>query len=144
MNKKDLISKTVEVLRDNDVRKHISAQKTVLHISDDQGNQSDFVIKKSDRGLLFTTKDVTAIIDACLAVVEDSLKRGEDITVHGFGTLGLHYRAARETKHPDTGEPVNISARHVPKFNFGNKLRIAARVYDLSLSESGGSNGDRD
>lgn len=135
MNKKDLISKTVEVLRENNIRKPTAAQKTVLHISDDFGNQSDFTIKKSDKGLLFTVTDVTAIIDACLAVIEDSIKHGEDISIHGFGTLGVQHRAARQTKHPDTGETVSIDARYVPKFNFGNTLRMAAKVYELSLSD---------
>lgn len=138
MNKKDLISKTVEVLRENNVRKHVAAQKTVLHISDDHGNQSDFIIKKSDTGLLFTVGDVTAIIDACLAVVEDSIKHGEDVAIHGFGTLGVHHRAARQTKHPDTGETVSVDARYVPKFNFGNSLRMAAKVYELSLDDREG------
>ena len=135
MNKKDLINRTVDVLRENDVRKHVTAQKTVLHISDDHGNSSDFVVRKSERGLLFTIGDVSAIIDACLAVVEDAMKHGEDISIHGFGTLGVHHRAARQTKHPDTGEPVTINARYVPKFNFGNTLRMAAKVYELSLSD---------
>lgn len=135
MNKKDLISKTVDVLHENNVRKHTTAQKTTLHISDDHGNQSDFIIKKSEKGLLFTINDVTAIIDACLAVIEDAIKHGENISIHGFGTLGVQHRAARRTKHPDTGEIVNIDARYVPKFNFGNALRMAAKVYELSLSD---------
>lgn len=135
MNKKDLISKTVDVLRENGIRKPVTAQKTVLHISDDYGNQSDFIVKKSDRGLLFTINDVTAIIDACLAVIEDSIKHGEDVSIHGFGTLGVHHRAARETKHPDTGETISVNARFVPKFNFGNSLRMAAKVYELSLAD---------
>ena len=138
MNKKELISKTVDVLRENNVRKPITAQKTVFHISDDYGNQSDFIIKKSDRGLLFTSSDVAAIIDACLAVVEDAIKHGEDVSIHGFGTLGVHHRAARQTKHPDTGETVNIDARFVPKFSFGNSLRMAAKVYEMSLSDREG------
>lgn len=144
MNKKKLINKIVEVLHENNIRKPITAQKTVFHISDDYGNQSDFVVKKSDRGLLFTVKDVTEIVDACLAVIEDSIKHGEEISIHGFGTLGVHHRAARQTKHPDTGEPVHINARYVPKFSFGNTLRMAAKVYELSLNDrkTGGNNAD--
>lgn len=135
MNKKELISKTVDILHDNDIRKHVAAQKTVFHISDDSGNKKDFIVKKEERGLLFTSGDVTAIIDACLAIIEDSLKRGEEISIHGFGTLGVHHRAARATIHPDTGKIVNIQARYVPKFKFGNRLRMAAKVYDMSLSD---------
>lgn len=135
MNKKDLISKTADLLRECDVRKPVSAQRTILHISDDYGNQSDFVVRKTGRSLQYTTSDVAAVIDACLAVIEDSVKHGEDISIHGFGTLGVQYRAARQTKHPETGEIVDIEARYVPKFSFGNTLRMAAKVYELSLSD---------
>ena len=107
----------------------------MLHISDDHGNKSDFLIKKSETGLLFTPKDVYAVIDACLAVIEDSIKHGEEISIHGFGTLGLHYRAARQTYHPDTGEEIKIEARYTPKFNFGNTLRTAAKIYNMSLND---------
>ena len=139
MNKKDLIEKVVAVLQANDVRKNIASQKTTLHISDDYGNTSDFVIKKSDSGLLFTNRDVNFIVDALLAVVEDSLKHGEEVSIHGFGSLGVHKRAARQTLHPTTGEPVEVDERYVPKFNFGNTLRMAAKVYELSLEDARGN-----
>lgn len=135
MNKKDLVSRIVDVLKQNNIRKRVSAQKTILHISDDFGNNSDFIVKKSDTGLLFTAGDVNSIIDACIAVVEDAIKQGESISIHGFGTLGVNRRAERHTKHPDTGDEITINARYVPKFNFGNSLRMAAKVYEMSLSE---------
>lgn len=135
MNKRELIEKVVEVLQNNDVRKNVASQKTTLHISDDYGNTSDFVIRKSDSGLLFTNKDVSTIVDAILAVAEDTIKHGEDISIHGFGSLGVHQRAARQTVHPVTGEPVDVGARFVPKFSFGNTLRMAAKVYEMSLAD---------
>ena len=138
MNKKDYINKVVDVLKANDIRKPVSAQRMVLHISDDNGNQSDFVIKKAEKGLLFTAGDVSVMLDAFLAVAEDAIRHGEDINIHGFGTLGVHHRAERQTKHPETGEPITIDARYVPKFNFGNTLRMAAKVYEMSLSDSAG------
>lgn len=135
MNKKELTERIVDLLHDNDVRKNVAAQKTTLHISDDHGNGSDFIIRRSERGLLYTKKDVSAILEACLLVVEDAIKHGEDVSIHGFGTLGVHQRAARATLHPSSGEPVQVSARYVPKFNFGNTLRLAAKVYEMSLAE---------
>lgn len=135
MNKKDLISKVAETLRANNIRKPISTPKQVFHISDDEGNSKDFIVRKTDKTVLYNTNDVSAIVDACLAVVEDSIKRGEEIYLHGFGTLGVHKRAARRTKHPETGKIVDVDARYVPKFSFGNNLRMAAKVYELSLDD---------
>lgn len=135
MNKKDLISKATEVLRSNNIRKPVSTPKQVFHISDDEGNQKDFVVKKTDKTVLYNTTDVSAILDACLSVVEDAIKHGEEVSIHGFGTLGVHQRAARTTKHPETGKTVEVSARYVPKFSFGNNLRMAAKIYELSLDD---------
>lgn len=135
MNKKELVSRIVEVLQENDIRKKISAQKAVFHISDDFGHKSDFVVRKAERGLLFNSNDVDAIIDACLAVIEETLKKGEEITVNGYGSIGLNYREARQTKHPATGECVTIAAKYTPKAKFGKLLKRAAKVYELSLAD---------
>ena len=135
MNKKDLISKTTEVLRANNIRKPISIPKQVFHISDDEGNSKDFVVRKTDKSVLYNTNDVSEILDACMAVIEDSLRRGEEVYVHGFGTLTVQKRAARQTKHPDTREVIYIDERYIPKFSFGNNLRMAAKMYELSLND---------
>ena len=76
------------------------------------------------------------MVDACMLVIEESLKQGEEIAIQGFGSLSLKHRAARKTKHPDTGEDIDIEARYVPKFNFGKNLRVAAKLYELSLDEN--------
>jgi DNA-binding protein HU-beta len=135
MNKNKLIESIVDVLRENNVRKSIPAQKTTLHISDDQGNHSDFVVKKKTTGLLFTKEDITSVIDACIAVIEDSIKRGEEISIMGFGSLGVHKRLSRQGRHPVTGDVFSTGDKYVPKFSFGNNLRMAAKVYELSLMD---------
>ena len=136
MTKKDLISRVVSVLQNNGVAKKISTPKQVFHISDDEGNQKDFIVRKTDKEVSFNSGDVALILDACLLVVEDAIKHGEEVTLHGFGTLGLHHRAARKTKQVGTDEWVDIEARYVPKFVSGNSLKLAAKLYELSLTDS--------
>lgn len=136
MTKKDLISRVVSVLQSNGISKKISTPKQVFHISDDEGNQKDFIVRKSDKEVYFNSNDIASIVDACLLVVEDAIKQGEEVTLHGFGTLGLHHRAARKTKKVGTDEWVNIDARYVPKFVAGNNLKIAAKLYEMSLYDS--------
>lgn len=135
MNKKEFINKVTEVLKDNNIRKNIPMQKTTLHISDDEGNSSNFVVRKKERGLLFTAEDVSTIIEACLAVIEDNIKKGESTNFQGFGTIGVHFREARRVKHPDTHEEVDVDARYVPKFTSGNSLKMAAKIYSMSVEE---------
>lgn len=136
MTKKDLIGRVVSVLQSNGVSKKISTPKQVFHISDDEGNHKDFVVRKTDKEVFFNANDVAFIIDACLSVVEDAIKHGEEVTLHGFGTLGLYHRAARKTKKVGTDEWIDIDARYVPKFVSGNNLKIAAKLYEMSLSDS--------
>lgn len=135
MNRKELVRRIATVMRENDIKKPVSFPKQVLHISDDEGNARDFSIKKSDKSILFTVEDIDAMVDACLCVMEDALRHGEHISIRGFGTLALQHRKARTTKHPDTGEPIDIEARYVPKFTFGNDLRLCAKIYELSLAD---------
>lgn len=135
MNKRQLVSRIAEVMRLNNVRKQVLVPKKVLHISDDDGNHKDFVVKSADKNVLFSVDDVENVIDATIQVIEESLKVGEPVTVQGFGTLGLKYRKARATKQVGTDEWIDVAARYVPKFSFGNNLRMAAKLYELSLDD---------
>lgn len=136
MNKKELSSRVAEVLRANNIRKPVSVKKQTFHITDEEGNTADFHIKQQDKNVIYTVDDTMNVIDACIAVIIDAIKNGEEISIKGFGNLGLHYRAARRTKEPNTGEWCEIEARYVPKFSYGNDLRMAARLYELSHAES--------
>lgn len=135
MNKKEFASKVAETLRENNMRKPVSVKKHIFHITDEDGNSADFHIKQQDKNVLYTVDDTANIIDACIAVIIDTIKNGEEINIKGFGNLGLHYRAARRTKEPNSGEWCEIAAHYVPKFAYGNDLRMAARLYELSLPE---------
>jgi len=135
MNRKELISKTAEVLRTNNIRKPVKFPRQVFHISDDEGNSKDFWVKKTDKTVPYKTEDVATILDTCIQVIIDSIRRGEEVRIPGFGVLELHYRAAREAILPSTGERVKVAERLVPKFTYGKHLRLAAKMYDISRKE---------
>ena len=63
MNKTELIQRVASVMRENNIRKPVSSQKKVFHISDDDGNVSDFVIKKSNKGT--SRNSFSAVICGC-------------------------------------------------------------------------------
>lgn len=134
MNKKELASKAADLLRQNDVRKPVKIKKHTFRITDEDGNIANFAVKRADKMVLYSNDDVNNIIDACIAVIMDSIKKGEEINIRGFGVLGLHYRAARRTKQPGTEDWYEVPARYVPKFFYGNELRKAALVYNVSLN----------
>lgn len=136
MYKKDLISRTTELLHLKDSRKKVRPIKTTFHISDDEGNTSDFVITKNAKSILFTTADVERILDSAFDVIIESLKNGEEVFISGFGTFNVHKRAERVVRHPDTGELVTIDAHYTTKFTPGSDLKLAAKIYELSTEEA--------
>ena len=135
MNRKELISRITGVMRERNIRKPVSSPKKVFHISDDEGNTRDFIVRRTDAKVLFNNRDVGEVIDACIFVIEDAIRHGESISIPGFGTLALKYRKERATKRPNTEEWVKVDARYIPKFSFGNELRLCAKLYELSLQD---------
>lgn len=135
MNRKEFVRGITSYLRNNNLRKAVSLPKQIFHISDNEGNTKDFIVRKTDKTVLYTVEDIEAIIDAFINVISDALKRGESISIRGFGTFGLKYRKPRATKKLGTNEWIDIDARYVPKFSFGNDLRMCAKLYELSLED---------
>ncbi|UCF26545.1 MAG: HU family DNA-binding protein [Ralstonia sp.] len=64
-------------------------------------------------------------VDAMVGAVKSSLKKGNMVTLVGFGTFYVTQRAARTGRNPKTGEAVSISAAKVPKFRAGKALKDA-------------------
>jgi DNA-binding protein HU-beta len=64
-------------------------------------------------------------LDAAIGAISDSLKKGEEVKIVGFGTFGVAHRAAGKARNPRTGEAVNVAAASVPKFKAGTGLREA-------------------
>lgn len=69
--------------------------------------------------------DAGKAVDAFTAVVKDTLKKGDSLTLVGFGTFKVAERAARKGLNPKTKEPIDIPAARVPKFTAGKTLKDA-------------------
>jgi len=63
-------------------------------------------------------KALAGAIDA----MEKALKKGERISLVGFGTFSTVERKARQGRNPQTGKPIKIKARKVVKFKVGKRL----------------------
>ncbi len=55
--------------------------------------------------------------------VTDSLKKGDSVSLVGFGTFHVKERAARTGRNPQTGQPIEIKAAKVPGFKAGKALK---------------------
>jgi DNA-binding protein HU-beta len=73
-------------------------------------------------------KDAAEIVDAVLAVIEETLARGGEVTFSGFGKFHVAERGAREGVNPRTGEKLQIAASKVPRFTAGSGLKKAVKA----------------
>jgi DNA-binding protein HU-beta len=64
-------------------------------------------------------------LDATLGAIRGSLKKGEIVTLVGFGSFYVGKRTARPGRNPRTGAPIKIRAAKVPKFRAGKALKDA-------------------
>jgi len=74
---------------------------------------------------LSTKKEAEAALDALLAAITTSLKKGEKISLSGLGTFRVSKRKARKGRNPRTGEAIKIKASKVPQFSAGKALKAA-------------------
>jgi len=64
-------------------------------------------------------------LDATMAAIKSTLKKGGSVTLVGFGTFHVGKRAARSGRNPRTGAAIRIKAARVPKFRPGKALKDA-------------------
>ncbi len=65
------------------------------------------------------------VVDAMVASITESLQKGDDVALVGFGTFTVRDRAARTGRNPQTGKEIQIAAVKVPAFRAGKGLKDA-------------------
>jgi DNA-binding protein HU-beta len=63
------------------------------------------------------------ILDATLKVIQEALKKGDEVKLVGFGTFSKTTRKPRQGRNPKTGESVKIPSAHIPRFKPGKDLK---------------------
>lgn len=72
-------------------------------------------------------KDATKAVDAVFEVITNTLAKGEDVKLIGFGNYLVKDRAARIGRNPQDGSEVEIPAKRVPAFKPGKALKDAVK-----------------
>jgi nucleoid DNA-binding protein len=72
-------------------------------------------------------KDTEAMLEAMIEVVTGELRKGNKVTLTGFGTFRVSARAARQGINPQTKAAITIPAMTVPKFTAGKTLKEAVK-----------------
>lgn len=75
-----------------------------------------------------TKKAASEVLDAVLKAITHALKKGENVTVTGFGTFRVSKRAARTGVNPrNPSQKIKIPAMKLPAFKAGKSLKDAVR-----------------
>ena len=74
-----------------------------------------------------TKKEAQAAVDRVLSSIAGALRRGDTVTLVGFGTFKVQQRKARQGRNPQTGAALQIAARKVPRFVAGKALKNAVK-----------------
>lgn len=68
-------------------------------------------------------KEAGLVLSAALESIQKSVKKGDKVTLVGFGTFSSKHRAARNGRNPQTGKAIKIAAKNVPSFSAGKAFK---------------------
>ena len=89
-------------------------------------NKGDLVEKIAGNARLSKVQAGTAL-NSLVDGITNSLRKGDRVTLVGFGTFSTSQRRARTGRNPQTGAPLKIAAKKVAKFSPGAELKAALR-----------------
>jgi len=87
-------------------------------------NKTEMIEEIASRTNL-TKADAARAVNAVLDTIVETVAKGDDVTLPGFGSFKSVQRAAREGKNPKTGEKLQIAATIAPKFSAGATFKTA-------------------
>lgn len=80
-------------------------------------------------GIGLIKRETKEIVEIFFQQIADSLAKGQQVKISGFGNFELHDKNERPGRNPKTGEMIPVSARRVVTFRSGQKLRARVEVF---------------
>lgn len=87
-------------------------------------NKTEFVKAVADKAEL-SNKDASKVVEAFIEVVTETLSKGDEIALTGFGAFSISERKARTARDFRNGNTINVPACKVAKFRAGKILKDA-------------------
>jgi len=87
-------------------------------------NKTDLIQRLADKHEL-SKAEAGRILETLLDTIVTSVKKGDAVTIPGFGSFKQHARAARAGVNPSTGAKIKIAAAKLPKFTAGATFKAA-------------------
>jgi DNA-binding protein HU-beta len=90
-------------------------------------NKSELINELSEE-TTFSKKDVTRVIDSLTRIIGRTLKKGEKVSITGFGSWWISCRPKRQGINPATKQRISLPAVNVPRFKPGKNLRQVVKL----------------
>jgi DNA-binding protein HU-beta len=90
-------------------------------------NKSELINSLSEE-TQFSKKDITRVLDSLTRIIERTLKKGEKVSLTGFGSWWISCRSPRKGINPATKQRIDLPAVSVPRFKAGKNLREVVRT----------------
>ena len=87
-------------------------------------NKTEFIRELSKKSKL-TQKDCSNCLNAITQLVSQTLKKGGNVSLLGFGKFEVKHRKARRSFNPQTRKQIMLPASRIPKFKPGKALKTA-------------------
>jgi DNA-binding protein HU-beta len=87
-------------------------------------NKTDLIQRLADKHEL-SKAEAGRVLETLLDTIVTAVKKGDAVTIPGFGSFKQHARAARSGVNPSTGEKIKIAAAKLPKFTPGATFKAA-------------------
>ena len=88
-------------------------------------NKADLVAEVAK--VVGSKRKAEGAVASVFGAIAKALKKGQAVTLVGFGTFKVSKRKARVGRNPQTGREIKIPAKKVPKFSAGKALKIAVK-----------------
>ena len=85
------------------------------------------LIETLARETQLSKREVEHVLGKLTTIVGDTIKKGEKVSITGFGTFDLGKRAARRGVNPQTGSEIHIPEMPMPRFRAGKRLKEVVR-----------------
>ena len=81
------------------------------------------LVKEIAKSTKLSQKSVSEVLSATVESIQNTVKKGDKVTLVGFGTFESRRRAARNGRNPQTGKEIKIAAKTLPVFSAGKKFK---------------------
>lgn len=87
----------------------------------------DELIERISKEVSLSKADAGRALNAIIDCIVKALKKGDKITLVGFGSFSVSKRKARNGRNPQTGASIKIAAHKAPKFKAGKAFKDALK-----------------